>query len=76
MDRVQVASRTLVSAAYSDRGSWLEIEFRDGAVYRFFDVPAECFQSLLQSESKGAYFNQNIRKRFRYQRLNPPIHKN
>ncbi|HXM42809.1 MAG TPA: KTSC domain-containing protein [Bryobacteraceae bacterium] len=50
-----------------DNQSLLEVEFRDGARYRFFAAPASCFQQLLASDSKGRHFNNNIRNRFGFQ---------
>jgi hypothetical protein len=72
MIRLPVASTTLTSAAYSAPQSLLELEFCNGTLYRFFDVPADCFQSLLASDSKGVYFNRKIRNRFRYEQLPAP----
>ena len=65
--RQSVQSTLLASAAYFPDRTILELEFRDGALYAFFDVPAECFQELMEAASKGVYFNRNIRNRFRYQ---------
>ena len=47
----------------------LELEFRSGAIYRYFAVPQAVFQELIAAESKGAYFNRHVRNRFRDQRL-------
>jgi len=44
----------------------LELEFRDGAVYHYFQVSEQIFRELLGAESTGAYFNANIRHRFAY----------
>src|SRR5437588_8759188 len=41
------------------------IEFCDGAVYRYFAVPAAIHNALLAADSKGAYFNRKIRNCFR-----------
>jgi hypothetical protein len=59
----------LASAAYSPEQSLLDLEFHDGTLYRFFDVPAACFHQLMASDSKGAYFNRNIRNHFHFQVL-------
>lgn len=72
MTRVAVESTTLAFVSYSLDRSQLELEFRDGAIYRFFAVPPQCFDQLLASGSKGAYFNRYIRNRFRYQQVRPP----
>jgi hypothetical protein len=67
MNRVAVESTILASAGYAPDRFLLDLEFRDGTLYRFWDVPALCFQQLMASESKGAFFNRHIRNRFRYQ---------
>lgn len=70
MNRLPVESTMVASAAYFPDRGLLELEFRDGALYRFFDVPVRCFQQFMASDSKG-YFNRNIRNRFPYQLLTP-----
>ena len=71
MQRLSVESTPLVSVSYLPDRTLLELQFRDGTVYRFFDVPESCFQQLLASDSKGGYFNRNIRNHFRHQRVSP-----
>ena len=56
----------LQSAGYQDQLVLLELEFRDGAVYHYCNVPEQIFQELRGAESLGAYFNANIRHRFAY----------
>lgn len=72
MRRLPIQSTLLASAAYSSDRCLLELEFRDGTLYRFFHVPAACFHQLMDSDSKGTYFNHHIRNRFRYQLLTDP----
>ena len=72
MDRIQLPSRSLAWAQYHPRRRWLDIEFRTGKLYRYFNVPLRCYQQLLASESKGRYFNANIRNSFPYQELSRP----
>jgi hypothetical protein len=45
------------------------VAFHDGSQYRFFAVPARCVEQLLAADSKGGYFNRNIRNHFRFQRI-------
>lgn len=66
--RTAVVSSLLVSMSYAIAAT-LELEFRSGAIYRYFAVPHVVFQGLIAAESKGAYFNRHVRNRFRYQRL-------
>ena len=60
-----VDSTTLVTVYYDDAQELLQLEFCSRAVYQYFNVPAAVHQSLLDAGSKGRYFNQAIRGRFR-----------
>jgi lysyl-tRNA synthetase, class II len=61
-------SSLLKAAAYASDET-LELEFRTGAVYRYFSVPCTVFENLITATSKGAYFNRTIRNSFRHQRV-------
>ena len=47
----------------------LEVEFESGRVYQYYDVPEDIYDAMLNSESKGRYFNQHIRGKFPYQEI-------
>lgn len=64
MSGVALQSSWLAAAHYQDPASVLELEFCDGAVYAYLDVPRKIFVELIQAESPGRYFNAQIRKRF------------
>lgn len=66
--RTPVESSVLSSIGYSSHTT-LELEFRSGAIYRYFAVPPAVFEALIAADSKGGYFNRNIKSRFRYQRI-------
>jgi len=66
MDVTPVASSTLATIAYDDAERLLRLEFRSGAIYRYFDVPAAIHAALQCAPSKGGYFNRWIRGHFRY----------
>ena len=69
MNVTAVESTTLATIAYDDAREILQLEFRSRAAYQYFAVPATVHQALLQSPSKGSYFNQVIRGCFRYSRV-------
>ena len=72
MDRVPVTSSTLSAASwFVDQ---LELEFRSGAVYRYFHVPKHVFSDLLAAKSKGQFFNANIRNCFTFQEVRGASH--
>ena len=47
----------------------LDLEFRSGAVHRYFTVPRAIVEGLRAAESRGAYFNRHIKDRFPSHRL-------
>jgi hypothetical protein len=69
LERVTLQSRTLASALYEPGRNQLELEFRSGKRYLYFQVPLHCYQELLRADSKGAFFNRTIRNRFPFQDL-------
>jgi hypothetical protein len=69
MQPVQLQSKTLASALYHPRRRRLQLEFRSGKRYLYFQVPPHCYRELLRADSKGGYFNRHIRNRFPFQDL-------
>jgi KTSC domain len=66
--RTAVRSSLLASVEYSIDAT-LDLQLCSGPIYRYFAVPQAVFDGLITAESKGIYFNRNIRNCFRYQRL-------
>jgi KTSC domain len=68
VDRRSVRSRSLTSAGYDERSRTLEVEFTNGSIYQYLDVPVGVYHELLAAESLGRYLNEHIRNRYRYLR--------
>jgi hypothetical protein len=68
--RVRLQSSMLAQVAYDESVQTLEVLFRNGRTYLYFDVPPEVWRELIAAEaggsSAGEYFNQNIRTQYRY----------
>lgn len=69
MTRKPVVSSSIGAVGYEASAMTLEVEFRDGSVYQYFDVPEAVYQELVGAESVGRYYNQNVREDYRYTRL-------
>lgn len=69
MTRVRVQSSNLESVGYDPGTSTLEVEFKDGAIYQYFNVPEWVYQQLLRAPSKGGYLADHIKDRFRFRRV-------
>ena len=62
-----VESGLFSSAAYRATVRQLYLRFQDGKIYRFFDCPLAVYNEFVASSSKGRYFSQQIRNRFRFE---------
>jgi len=63
--RQPVESTAIAKIGYSKRRHILEIEFANGAVYRYLDVPVTVYRDLMSSESKARFYDSNIRRHYR-----------
>jgi hypothetical protein len=59
--RERVASNVIASIGFSRRRHILEIEFVNGAVYRYLEVPPSVYRDLMKAESKARYYVANIK---------------
>lgn len=69
MERVPVSSSNVASVGYDVATSTLEVEYLDGSVYQYFDVPQHEHNALMGSGSIGGYLNSNIKNQYRYSRM-------
>jgi len=69
MLQTELNSTLLNTAVYLEQQALLELEFNNGAIYRYLGVPAATYGELLAAESKGSYFNRHIRNRFPYSKI-------
>ena len=69
MQRTPLSSRALVSAGYDPEAQLLELEFHNGRVYRYREVPPGVFEFLLRTPSKGGFVNRMIDGRYAYEEV-------
>lgn len=69
MIRKPVVSTNVESVGYDESSRTLEIEFHDGSIYQYFDVPRNVFQELMTAASIGAYVNRELKGRFNYRQV-------
>lgn len=61
MAKKLVASSNIAAVGYDPEKQILEVEFVNGGVYQYFNVPREIYDNLLSSGSVGKYFQDNIK---------------
>lgn len=69
MDRTPVSSSNLSSVGYDEKERILEIEFNNGGVYQYYNVPSRIHSELMNASSHGKYFHRNIKEEFRYEQI-------
>lgn len=57
------------SVGYEVRSQILEIEFQSGELYQYLEVPQKVHEELISAESKGQYFNGEIRDDYEFVRV-------
>lgn len=61
MEREMVDSSTILSIGYEPANSTLEIEFKNGGLYQYFNVPEPIYQQFMASDSKGKFLHVYIK---------------
>ena len=69
MDRIAIESSTIADVGYEQATMTLEIGFRNGSVYQYFDVPETVYQEFMRASSKGNFLHANIRDNYRYTKV-------
>jgi len=64
MDRIDVDSKMLSSIGFEPDTSTLELEFKNGAVWQYFDFPESLWYEFETAESKGKFFHAEIKNQY------------
>ena len=64
MEREMVASSTILSVGYEVASETLEVEFKSGGLYQYYNVPESVFHDFMASDSKGKFLNVYIRNSY------------
>jgi hypothetical protein len=69
MDRVPISSSNIRSLGFDSATMTLEVQFMDGRVYQYLDVPKSVYQGLLDARSAGRFVLERGRDSYRFVRL-------
>ena len=69
MERQSVSSSNLASIGYDAENEILEIEFKHGGIYQYFDVPENVYDELMNADSQGVYFSANIKNEYEFEKM-------
>lgn len=65
MQRRPIESSMIDSIGYDFSSSTLEIEFKKGAVWQYYDFPESTWYEFEAAESQGKFFHARIKGHFR-----------
>lgn len=69
MNRQSVISSNIASIGYDSDSQTLEVEFLNGGVYQYFDLPQHIYEEFINASSLGQYLAQNIKGNYRYSKV-------
>jgi len=69
MQMINVDSTNVASVGYDEDSSTLQIAFKNGTMYQYFDVPENVFIGLRDADSVGGYLAANIKGTYRYSKV-------
>ena len=61
IEMIYVDSSSIEQIGYDQASMELHIQFLKAGLYVYRDVPQHVFEELLVADSKGSYFNRNIK---------------
>jgi len=68
MKRVRLGSTAIATVTYDEEMRSVDVEFRGGDTYRYFNVSKSIYRELLKAESAGTYWNE-VKDKFTYVKL-------
>lgn len=66
INRTPIQSSNINSIGHDVSSNTMEVEFKDGSVYTYHDVPKDVHQSLIGAKSVGSHFHANVKNKYKY----------
>jgi hypothetical protein len=60
----RVISTAVWSVGYDEPGRLLQVELMNGSVYDYLDVPPEIHEGFMKADSKGVYYNREVKDKY------------
>lgn len=69
MEKSNKMATDIYSVGYDEDYATLEVQFRNGAVYEYYDFPAEVHKNFVTAESPKDFFTKAIRDIYPFSRV-------
>jgi hypothetical protein len=64
MKLTEIESSNIAAIGYDAASKRLRVQFKNGGLYEYPDVPAKAHDEFMGAESKGSHFAKHIRGKF------------
>ena len=71
MELIPLKSSLIHSVAYNSDYNSLQINFHQGSIYVYYNVPESVFEQLISAESAGRFYNQQIKGEYESEKIPP-----
>ncbi len=68
MNWIEANSSNIARYKYDPESYVLAVEFKNGGIYNYFDVPEAVFEQMQAAPSQGQFLAQQIKGTYRYAR--------
>lgn len=69
MEMTRVESSNIEQVGYEEESETLQVEFKNGGMYQYFDVPQHVYEELRDADSVGRYLAYSIKGTYRYSKV-------
>jgi len=69
MEMIHVESSNIEAVGYDEDSATLQVEFKNGGMYQYFDVPENVYVGLRDADSRGGYLASTIKGSYRYSKV-------
>ena len=69
MGKYSVSSCNISSIGYDHSRETLEVEFLNGSIYQYFNVPDDIYEKLKGASEKGRFLHAYIKNAYLYSRV-------
>lgn len=69
IEMISVESSNVSKVGYDETAQILRVQFLNGSIYDYYNVPFVEFKNLRTASSVGSYLNKNIKGTYNYKKI-------
>ncbi len=69
MKRIKIESDCIISIGYNETSRTLEVEYKNGSVYQYFDIGVEVYNRIKNERLHSEYFREEVVPNYEYEKI-------